>query len=349
MRHRLLKRFLALTLLVISLLSLVSCSHSPYDYDLGEYIKLGDYVRISVTADSAAKLMEEYKQTLLNTHATLSPPITNRPLKMGDIAVINYKCYTEESMVMPIGDNPIPSVMENTECHVILGRGKYPVQIENAILSSGVSGTPIEVRITLPSDYGISSLAGKNVIYIITVTTAYELQFPEFNDSFVAEHTPYSTVKEYELATTEQAYYDLIWNELIETTEVISYPYDELNEHTLDFIEYYTNLATSEESTLEAYLKNNFFIDLATFHIKADEFAKAYTKEEMMVYRLARSNQIEVSDTEYAKRAEKYVTSHKYSSLSELERDFPPSFIKYSILKDKVKEFVAANSFTVWE
>ncbi|MBR2459879.1 MAG: hypothetical protein IKB34_01430 [Clostridia bacterium] len=343
------KRTLSAALLIAMLFSLTACGSTPYDYDLDEYIKFGDYTKISISAGVAMEYMEKSKQELINSHATPSAPITDRNLKVGDIAVVSYKCYTEEIYNSQNKGTAAP-VLEDTDCHIVLGRGKYPAALESAILATPPStATPTEVRVALPANYGITSLAGQNVVFIFTVSYAYSLTLPEFNDEFVSTHTPYPTVAEYERAVTEQGFYQAVWDELVEISQMVSYPASELNEHTLDFIEYYTNLAVEEELTLESYIKRKFFIELSAFHIKADEFAKAYTKEETMVYCLSRSNGLELTDNEYEERAQKYVVMYGYESLSALERDFSPSFVRYTVLKDKVMEFVADNSFTEWE
>ena len=236
--------------------------------------------------------------------------------------------------------------MEDTNCEIILGRGKYLPAFESGILSAGVSSKEHEWHLTLPSDFGISELAGKNVIFFVTVNGAYELKKPLYDNVFIAEHTKYSTVEEYEEAMREQARIQLIWNELITQTEVVSYPKDELNEHTLDFVEYYTNLASASTLTLAQYVERKFYLDLNSFHLKADEYSKKYTKEEMTVYSIARRNGLELTDDEYNAGAIEYAREYGYDSVSELESIYGRSFIKYSILKDRVMRYVTYKSLS---
>lgn len=343
-KTRILKRATALVIAVISLMTLVACTHTPYDYDLDKYIKVGDLSKIEIAPEDVDALAEKYKQDLLSSRSKPSEPITNRAPQIGDVAVISYKCFLDETLVMPIPDNseqlPV-AVIEDTGCHVILGSRKYPEEIEKAILSSGISTIPQEIHVALPKDFGISDLAGKNVIFMLTVNSLYELILPEYTDEFIAANTVHNTVKEYEEATKTRAFNQLVWDELVYSSEILTYPRKEVNDCTLDFIEYYTNLANSNSLTLESYVERKFFLDLSNFHLKADEFAKDYTKQEMLVYKLIREHKLVLTNEEYATEATNLATLYGYDSLSRFETSYGKNFIKYSILKDRVTKLVA--------
>ena len=189
-------------------------------------------------------------------------------------------------------------------------------------------------------------MKGKNVVFFVTVHSAYELIKPVYDDAFIKSATKYATVSEYEAAMREKARFQLIWDELIAQTEVISFPKDAPDEHRLDFLEYYTNLSNAAGIPLERYVEIKFFIDSKTFHIKADEYAKKYTKEEMMVYSIARKNGLELTDDEYHTGATEYAREYGFESLSEFESIYGKSFIQYSILKDSVFRYVAYSSLS---
>jgi hypothetical protein len=91
-----------------------------------------------------------------------------------------------------------------------------------------------------------------------------------YDDVFIERVTRYSTVEEYETAMREQARFQLVWEALIEATEVISFPKDAPDAHRLDFLEYYTNLSNAAGLHLDQYVERKFFIDLKNFHLKAD-------------------------------------------------------------------------------
>lgn len=333
---------------VIAALPLASCSRTPYDYDLDDYIRVGDYTQIKIDESKIDEETEKYKNDLIFAHSTKSKEqIFGRPLRDGDIAIVTYKCYTEDSLVMPIAENTehIP-VLEDTNCEIILGRGKYLPAFESGILAAGVSTQELEWHLTLPEDYGIEALRGKNVVFFVTVNSAYEMVKPTYDDEFIQRVTKYSTVEEYEEVMREQARFRIIWDELIAQTEVIAFPKDAPDEHRLDFLEYYTNLSKAAGIPLERYVEIKFFIDSKAFHLKADEYAKNFTKEEMTVYSIARKNGLELTDDEYHTGATQYANKYGYDSLSEFESVYGKSFIQYTLLKDSVMRYVTYSSLS---
>lgn len=337
-----------LLLLALTLLSLSSCSGTPYDYELDEYVRVGDYTQIKVDEAKITAQAEKYKTELILSYSTKSEEqIFGRPLRNGDIAIVTYKCYTEDALLMPIAEaTPPEPVLEGVNCEIILGNGKYLPAFESGILNAGVSSREHEWHMTLPTDFGITKLAGKNVVFFVTVSGAYEIIKPQFDNVFVSEHTEFSTVEEYEKAMLEQARFQVIWDELVAQSEVIAYPQNELNEHTLDFIEYYDTQASAASLTIEQYVEKNFFIDINSFHLRADEYSKQYTKEEMLVHSIARKNGLELTDDEYHSEATKYAQKYGYDSLPNFESVYGKSFIQYSVLKDSVMRYVAYSSLS---
>ena len=343
---KILKKAVATALALVSALSLCSCSTVPFDYELSEYLNPADYTKIEIDEEQVPIRAEQYKTDLIAAHSKKSTePLFGRRHREGDIAVISYKCYTEDSLVMPVGDD-IPVALEDTTAELIIGRGKYIPAIESAILNTDNFTAPLELHIILPADFGLTSLAGKNVVFYLTVSAIYELIPPTYDDAFIKENTRYSTVEEYEAAMLIQARRDLVWEAFLEQSEVLSYPKTELNEHTLDFIEYYTNQATAASLTLEQFVARKFFIELSTFHLKADEYSKQYTKEELSVYYIARHYGLELTDEEYERAATQYANDYGYETLSEYEGIYGKTVINYTILKEKVTKYITERSLS---
>ena len=211
------KKILRLTavmaLIAILSFTLLSCSNTPYDYELDEYIQIGDYTKIKIDEDKVDERAENLKQELIFANSSKAKEqLFGRALREGDIAIVTYRCYTEDSLIMPVGETNLPDpVLEDTNCEIILGRGKYLPAFESGILNAGVSNQELEWHITIPEDFGIEELRGKNVVFFVTVNSAYELVKPVYDNVFIQNVTRYSTVEEYETALREQARFQLIW------------------------------------------------------------------------------------------------------------------------------------------
>lgn len=330
-----------LTVAVLSVSVLSSCSKEPYeDYDLRDHILIGAYSEITVTDSELEAKIEEYRDTLLSSKKIITK-ITDRRLVKGDVAVIDYVCKQ-----VGAGENDAP-LLSDVGCHIVIGEWKYFRELENA-LRGVYFDKPFKVSISVPADYSLSKLAGKTVEFTVVLKDAYSMELPEYNDAFISENTEYSTVAEYEQAIYGQVLRDVVWEKLIENSDVLSYPYEEVNERSLDFIEYYKSLANSSSVTLEEYIARKFFIDATQFHLNADEYAKKCVKEEMAVYSIARNNSLELTDAEYNEAALKYAERYGCQSVSELESQYGGAFVKYTILKDKVMKYVTEQSIA-WQ
>lgn len=338
---KLLRVKLATLILTLALIipSLSSCSSSKaYDYDLKEYILIGAYSEITVSEETITELFEEYKSVFIRSNSK-KLEITDRLIRTGDIVNIDYDCYLENASE---DDEPLIS---DTGCDIILGEGKYFIEIESALTDiAPIGGTKTDVHIRIPDDFGLSLMAGKNVVYHITLNAAYEEILPEYDTQLITERTSFSSIEQYEEAIYKQVYYQAIWDELVKRSDVLSYPHNEVNEKTVNFIEYYTNLATAQGITLEEYIAKKFFIEITDFHLQADEYAKELVKEEMIVYGLSRNYSLEISDDEYQSSAAEYADYYGCESVAELEALYGKSIIKYTLLKDKVMKYVVEKS-----
>lgn len=339
---KLLKRTLCILLTVIAVATTtVSCSKKPYgELDLTQYIRIGEYGDITVTEAELQGKLDEYISAFLQTNSTKTQ-IKEGYLTAGDIAVIDYTCQFPDAA--PDGEK----LLSDSGCQVLIGSGKYFKEIEDALTALPIGAKAPQLYISVPEDFGLSALAGKTVVYNITLKEAYRLSEPQYDDALVSAKTRYGTVEEHRAALKEQALYELVWEKLLECTEVISYPYQEVNERTLDFIEHYTNLANASSLTLEEYVAKKFFIDLTALHLKADEYAKSLVKEEMAVYSISRIYDISLGDDEYRQAAQRYADERGCSSVSELEQRYGSSVVSYTLLKDKVMRYVTDHSLAV--
>lgn len=340
--RKVLARLIAvLTVAVLSASVLSSCSKEPYeDYDLRDHILIGAYSEITVTDSELEAKLEEYRAALLNSKVTTTR-ITDRRLIKGDVAVVDYVC---KQVGAADGEAPL---LSDVDCNIVIGEWKYFRELENA-LRGAYFDKPFKVNVSVPADHSLPKLAGKNVEFTVVLKDAYSMKLPEYNDAFISENTEYSTVAEYEQAIYGQVLQDVVWEKLIESSDVLSYPHNEVNECSLDFIEYYTALANSSSVTLEEYVARKFFIDATQFHLKADEYAKKLVKEKMAVYSIARNNSLELTDAEYNEAALKYAEKYGYRNVSELEGQYGAAFVKYTVLKDKVMKYVTEQSFA-WQ
>lgn len=317
--------------------ALASCSHTPYDYDLSEYLEIPEnweQINVSeneITMRLAAEIMKVRENSAIETE------ITNRAAVSGDKVTTEVVCY-RSSEYGNSGAAPIKE-LSSSERVLILGEHKYPSELENAIIGHRLTDK-FAVRLTLPGDFGLPELAYQTVVYEITLNAITALQLPLYNDAFVRSVSSCETVKEYEEMLRNRVYEQIIWDKILDSCEVKGYPQKEYNTFEHNYIKYYTDLAADSDKSLEEYIKQQFNIGISAFNDKAAEYARKAVTEEMLLYSFVRYYKLELTDTEYTEGAEIYVKEYGMRSLAALERRFSSAFVRKSVQLDKVLKFI---------
>ena len=107
------------------------------------------------------------------------------------------------------------------------------------------------------------------------------------------------------------------------------------------FIKYHTEKAEELKITLEEYAAKKFFVSITDFHLKADAYAKELVKKEMVLYSVARKNNLLLTDDEYTSGAMVYVNQYGLESVSQLESRFGTVYVHQTVLMDKVLVYLS--------
>lgn len=223
------KRFLAVTLAALMLLTAVSCGkkqeeettadsttdtsetteateateYTPaeqnwpdgFDYasiNLAEYVKLGKYKGVTVTLTTSSEITDaDVKKYIedVRTQHSRSVEITDRGAKDGDELVIDYE-GTLDGVAFEGGTA--------TGVTLTLGAGGWIDGFEEGMVGMQV-GEVKTIDATFPNPYkNNEDLAGKTVQFKITLHSITETVIPEYNDTFVRENFDYATMAEYE-------------------------------------------------------------------------------------------------------------------------------------------------------
>jgi len=272
-------------------------------------------------------------------NAALRETVINRPSAEGDLVDIRILCYKAEEYGK--GGAQI-DIISDENCSLIIGAGKYPTELERS-LQNRYAGDTFTVRLTLPESYTVAGLAGTNTVFEIEVKTVTEFRLPLYNDAFVKSVSGCNTVEEYENELFKVAKEDLVWEAILRKSEIKRYPETELNAHIVDYVTYYTDIATKSEMTLEHYVGKKFFISLTDFHKEADIYAKDSVKKELLLYYFERAYNLTLSDIEYNNAAKQYANEYGLDSIAELEAKFGSEYVKKTVHYDKVLAFLAEN------
>lgn len=277
----------------------------PYDYDLSEYVKVGDYkgldysiAEVSVTDDEVETEIDSRLQSAATTET-----VTEGKVEDGDSINIafagtidgeEFEGGSSESYDITIGTTQmIDGFVEGLIGHEI--------------------GDNVILNLKFPDDYSNEDVAGKDVVFDVTINYKSVKVVPELDEDFVKDNSDVDTVEEYkeavkeELLAQKESQADLdakkaLWNEIVADSEVISYPEKELeaaNAAADEIEEQYKSQAESYGMEWEDFLESYMGSSQEDFEESKKQYAEETVLQEMVMYYIAREEGIEVTDKEY--------------------------------------------------
>ena len=232
--------------------------------------------------------------------------------------------------------------LSDSACVLEIGKYKYPAELENALIGRAANES-FEIEMRLDSNFSYAPLRGKNVKFVCTVVSVSRYEALSLNDETVKLISSYDTVSKYR----EQIYTDvkksICFEKILNNVNVIKYPEKELEKYTVDYANYYTSLAGEKQMNLEQYVNKKFYLEIKDFYAEAELYVKDLVKREMLVYKIARDNDITISDEEYDAGAYQYALEYGLDSVKKLEGRFGKDIIEQTLLIDKVESFILSR------
>ena len=200
------------------------------------------------------------------------------------------------------------------------------------------------------------SLAGKPVWFTFKINTLTKKDVPKLTDSFVKKSAKsmfqitdekITTVKALKKYVKKQMrdynIWSKVWPKITEGTKVVKYDPKKLKKEKKNQEE--QQLAAAQQQgiamTVDDYLKATQ-MKRKDWNKKITEAAKSVLKEKMLIEKIAKDENINVSAKEYKKKGAEYA-KQQGTTLKELEKNMGKSEIKLSILFEKVREYIIDN------
>lgn len=327
------------------------------------FVSLSDWKGMSVDlAESDYKVtdsdVEDYIQSLLEATATTDAQTTGTT-KSGDTIKLDYSGKL---------DGTAFSGGTATDASYTIGSGKFIDDLDKGLVGLTV-GVETDIPCTFPESYQNSDLAGKQVVFTVTVKEIDVTVVPELNDEWVTANASKLGVSDAELTNVEdlRAYvknyletqaasnrsstvFETAYSQMSDGLDVSEYPSEEL----ADLLNTLNNNVDSEYqsysssySSKEDYLKSAYKFDsLDAFNEYADNYAKQYLLQKMIITMIAADNNITVSADDINSTGEELASYYGYNDYQEILDTYGKTMnaeIGYQVLYQKVVEFVCDN------
>lgn len=375
------KRLWSVVLVVAMAFSLVGCTNkntdtsnkeiTPEEYNelyettakvYGKYIKLPAYTGIEVDVDKSVlnvtdKDVDNYINSIVQSYAT-TEKVTDGVTAVGDNIVLDYSGKL---------DGVAFSGGTATDASYTVGSGLFISDLDKGLVGLSV-GKSYEIPCTFPETYDNADLKGKNVIFEVTVNYINKSVLPELTDEWVANNaeslgTTEKTVeglrkvgREYLEASAEAEYttakFEGILKKLMESVEVKEYPAKELaslkttwkNNVEAEYNNYSSYYSSYGINNLSDYKSSVYGCeDDAAFDKKAEEAAKEYLLEKMIITLVAYDNKITISADDIKSLGSEYAEYYQYDSYDAIIKEYGKLFnaeLGYGVLTERVKDIV---------
>ena len=152
--------------------------------------ELGQYKGITVDYEPQEVTEEDVQGALTYFAESMQQKtdITDRPLKEGDTAIIDF-VGTMDGEVFDGGSS--------TGFELVLGSGSFINGFEDGLIGKNI-GDSVSLDLTFPDPYyNNPDFAGKPVNFLVNINSAYEYVIPELTDELVSANSDYASVEEY--------------------------------------------------------------------------------------------------------------------------------------------------------
>lgn len=284
----------------------------------------------------------------LQSNATIKE-ITDRAVESGDTATIDFvgKMDGEEFDGGSSTDYPLE-----------IGSGQFIDGFKDSVIGHEI-GETYDWNGKFPDNYGNTDLAGKDVVFTITVKSISQTEVPELTDDFVKQVSEESTnVKEYKEEVknqleedNEQNYEDSLtqeaWDKVLENTEVKKYPEDEVKEFCDSLIEQYKTAAEYYGQEYEDFIETQMGTTVEDFEQQVEDVAKENIKQKMATEAIADKEKIKLDDETYEKELKELADLYGYTDVDSLKEAASEEDLKDIVLNNLVKEWVREHCVQV--
>lgn len=272
---------------------------------------LGEYTGIEVSKKEYNVTDQDIEKELnaLREKNARIVEVTDRTVKTGDITTIDFKGFS--------GDVQFEGgTAENYKLEI--GSGQFIPGFEEQLVGAEI-GKEVDVNVTFPEGYRNEELAGKPVVFKVTVKEVKEKQLAELDDEFAKDVSEFDTLDELKADITakrekegqkmaDQQFEDDLLNKIAENA-TIDIPEVMIEAQVNTMLRDFDYQLQHQGLNLESYMKYmNTTLELLKESYK--NMASSRVKVQLILEKIAKVENIEITDedvnAEIAKVAKQY-------------------------------------------
>lgn len=317
--------------------------------DVLPQVKLGDYKKLTakkivatVTPDDVDDVVQRIRKGFVKKKAV------KRAAQMGDEVTIDF-VGKKDGQVFDGGTG--------SDYPLELGSNSFIPGFEEALVGAA-AGENRSVPLSFPEDYHAKDLAGKDVVFDVTIKTVNKVVLPELNDEFAAKAGPFTSIDDLRADITSEitaqkereagdALKDDLVKQLIAKSKV-AVPAVLKDDQIRSIEQDLTQNLMYRGMTIEQYFTQQGYADRdAWVKAEADELADNRIKAGLVLAELSKKLKIEATADELAAHVNTY--KQQYANNPDMAKRFDDPEVQREvanrlITEKTVEQLVALNS-----
>ncbi len=196
-------------------------------------------------------------------------------------------------------------------------------------------GETVDLYLTFPEQYQSEELAGKAVVFTVTINSIRRPIIPEITDT-LAKKMGFVSAEEYNKDLESSYIQTLAWNYAVQNAKVIDYPQKEVDEYIENNMNAVKQEAENAGTTLANYLASNGLTE-EIYRGYLVDYAKSFVLQRMVFYSISRKEGIAVSDEEVQSFVDVNFGGTEISDEDRL-------WVYEKLLQEKVCEFLVSKA-----
>ena len=306
--------------------------------DISDYVTIGEYKGLTLNRISQEVTDDDVQAEIDYDLEDKGEEIKDGTVESGDTVTINFT-GTIDGKEFDGGSAE--------DYQLTVGEGSMIDGFEDGIIGMK-DGETKELDLTFPEDYYDDSVAGKAVVFKITLQKF--TRKAELTDEWVAANTDYKTVDEYKNSVREQLekdadtsadidLYDSAWTEVLSASEIKKYPEADVN----TAIEEYK--AQTEQYVQEAGIEMSDFLEAQG--ISEDEYddecktyAESKVEQNLIVQGIMTEEGLTIEDSELDELKNLLCQEYGAASIDELVEYYGQQDVDESLALLRVQKFI---------
>ena len=306
--------------------------------DISDYVTIGEYKGLTLNRISQEVTDDDVQAEIDYDLEDKGEEIKDGTVGSGDTVTINFT-GTIDGKEFDGGSAE--------DYQLTVGEGSMINGFEDGIIGMK-DGETKELDLTFPEDYYDDSVAGKAVVFKVTLQKF--TRKAELTDEWVAANTDYKTVDEYKNSVREQLQkdadtsadidlYDSAWTEVLSASEIKKYPEADVN----TAIEEYK--AQTEQYVQEAGIEMSDFLEAQG--ISEDEYddecktyAESKVEQNLIVQGIMTEEGLTIEDNELDELKDLLCQEYGASSIDELVEHYGQHDVDESLALLRVQKFI---------